>query len=183
QAGDVDVVHVLPVLGIGVEHRSRGEDTGDVREMLDRSVLGFDALDDVGDSIVVADVDGVGGDGAAEQRGGLAESFGVAVGEHETVTGAREGLGGRAADALRGPDDERDGGRCGLGHRSTPSASRTVPNLTVVSASSSAGSESATMPPPAWAVSPIPSASRTAQRMVTIHSPSPAASHHPTAPA
>ena len=60
----------------------------------------------------------------------------------------------------------------------SPSASRTGMSLAAVSASSSAGSESATMPQPANSRTWLPSNS--AERKAMPHSPSPSASIHPT---
>ena len=67
------------------------------------------------------------------------------------------------------------------GAASPESTGSIAPSLTSVSASSAAGSESRTIPPPAyrWATRPRSSA----QRSATQNSPSPAASVHPTVPA
>src|SRR5271166_641558 len=70
-----------------------------------------------------------------------------------------------------------------LRHCSTSSAFNIVANFVVVSATSSSGSDSATMPPPARARAVRRSADSCAQRMDTTQWPSPLASHQPTAPA
>ena len=62
-------------------------------------------------------------------------------------------------------------------------ASSTVDSLTLVSAASAAGSESATMPAPARSITAQPLASSWALRIPIIHSPSPDAPAQPTGPA